>query len=121
MADTPLSTPPSVEEVRARLRDVAQTLRQGGSIDPESQRTLAELVDELNRTLGAGPVPPVELAQLAQSTAHLAETLHKDQGKGILSSARDRLEQAAVNAEAHAPVVVGLARRLLETLANIGI
>ena len=121
MPDTPQTNPASAAEVQARLQAMARRLRQSGPIDPESQRTLAELVEELSRRLQTGNVPPEELTHLADSTAHLAETLHRQPDKGILESARDRLEQAAVNAEAHAPVVVGLARRLLETLANIGI
>jgi hypothetical protein len=39
----------------------------------------------------------------------------------MLGRARERLEEAVVEAEAQAPLAVGLARRLLDTLANIGI
>ena len=112
---------PSVAELKARLHAVAQRLRQPGPVDPEAKRTLAELVDELSAALGSGEVPPAEVAHLAESTAHLAEALHEREDAGLLGGARDRLEQAALNAEARAPLAVGLARRLLDALANIGI
>ena len=39
----------------------------------------------------------------------------------MLGKVRDQFEQAVLDAEAHAPVAVGLARRLMETLTNLGI
>jgi hypothetical protein len=120
MQETPESTS-SVSEIQTRLNDVAAMLQESGSIEPESQRVLIELVDELNKALLAVRKPGDELSQLAESTARLAESLHRQQELGILSKARDRLELAVSNAETHAPVAVGVARRLLETLANIGI
>jgi hypothetical protein len=119
MPETPEPSKPAVPEVQARLKDVARLLRQSDSIDPESQQALAELVDELSKTL-AGPVPPDEVTHLAETTAHLAEVLHQREQR-LPFSVRDRLERALVNAEAHAPTAVGLARRLLDALANIGI
>ncbi len=120
MSDTPQPTP-SAQEVQARLHEVAKLLRGSRSLDAEAQRTLAELVDELSALLRAGNVPPAEVARLADSTVHLAESLQHPQNKGLLGNARDRLEGAVIDAEAHAPVAVGLARRFLEALANIGI
>jgi hypothetical protein len=38
-----------------------------------------------------------------------------------LGKARDRLGAAVLQAETHAPVAAGLARRLLDVLGNIGI
>jgi hypothetical protein len=121
MSDNPAGGSPSVPELKARLHALAQKLRQSGRVDPESQRALAELVDELSASLGSADVPPAEVAQLAESTAQLAETLHRRHDAGVLAGARDRLQEAAVEAEAHAPLAVGLARRLLDALANIGI
>jgi hypothetical protein len=121
MSENPPGGIPSVPELKARLHAIAQRLRQPGPVDPEAQRALAELVDELSASLGSADVPPAEVAHLAESTAHLAESLHHRHNPGLVGNARDRLEQAALNAEARAPLAVGLARRLLDALANIGI
>jgi hypothetical protein len=118
MSDIPT---PSVADVQRRLHDVAVTLRESTTVDPESRRVLAELVEELSRTLNSGNVPPSEVAHLAERTAHLAESLHHQQDLTIVGRAREGLEGAVVRAEAQAPVAVGLARRVLDALANIGI
>ena len=91
MADTPESSTPSVPDIQSRLRTVARTLRQSRSVDAESQRVLAELVDELSAALQTASVPPAEVARLADSTAHLAESLHHHHDTGMLGRARERL------------------------------
>jgi hypothetical protein len=120
MLDIPEPSGPSVSEIRTRLRAVAGMLRESRTIDPESQRILAELVDELSAALQSSSVPPGEVAHIAESTAHLADSLHQQHDQGVLASARDRLEEAVLNAESRS-TIVGLARRLLDALANIGI
>lgn len=121
MTDTPESDTPSLSEVQDRLHEIARGLRHSGAVDPESRQTLGELVDELTAALASANVPPAEVARLAESTAHLAESLHHQRDRGLLASARDRFERALVDAETHAPVAAGLARQLLEALANVGI
>jgi hypothetical protein len=121
MSETSMPGTPSVPEVQGRLHEVATILRASSSLDGESRRVLAELVEELSRLLNSAAVPPGEVAHLAESTAHLAESLHHQQDTGMLGKARERLEGAVVNAETHAPVAVGLARRVLDALSNIGI
>jgi hypothetical protein len=121
MPETPEPSPPAVPEIQARLQDVARMLRKSSALDPDSQRALAELVDELSRAFHTTSVPPAEVAHLAESTAHLAESLHQRHDRGLVERARDRLERALANAEAQAPVAVGLARQLLDALAGIGI
>jgi hypothetical protein len=121
MAEPPAAQPPSAAETRARLQDVARLLRQSGTIDPESQRALAELLDELSTALATVNVPAAEVTHLAQSAAHLVESLHHPHDRSLVGMARDRLERTMLSAEAHAPVAVGLARRVLDALANIGI
>jgi hypothetical protein len=108
-------------EIQKRLHEVARMLREARGIDTESQRVLAELVAELNTALQTANVPAPEVSHLAESTAHLAESLHHQHDKGILGKARERLEGAMLNAEVHSPNAVGLARRLLDALSNIGI
>jgi hypothetical protein len=121
MPDTPEPGASAGPKIQERLHDIAQLLRLSSSIDPETQRTLAELVDELSKALQGANLPLAEVTHLAETTSHLAESLHQQQDRGFLARMRDRLEQAVSNAEIHAPTAVGLARKLLEELANIGI
>jgi hypothetical protein len=120
MAEAPEPRRSDNAEIQARLDDAARKLREAGPLDPAAQRPLAELVDELNKAMAAGKVPPAEVAHLAESTAHLAESLHQRPGEHP-RSALDRLEQSALAAEARAPAIAGLAHQLLEALASIGI
>ena len=121
MPEMPESSTPSAEQMQTRLHEVARLLRQGGALDLEARQILAELVDELGTALTASNAPPAEVTHLAESAAHLAEALHEQQDRGLLANARDRLSAAVFQAEAQAPVASGLAMRLLDALANIGI
>ncbi len=121
MQEIPASRPATVPELLARLQDVASLLRESAAVDPLTQRTLSELREELEKALQEGKLPPAEVTHLAETATHLAELLHHQQEAGVLERARDRLEQAAINAESHAPLAVGLVRRLLVALSNIGI
>jgi hypothetical protein len=120
VADEPAPGTASVPDIQARLHAVAQLLQESPSLDPASQRALAELVDELSKAIRADQVPPAELAHLAENTARLAESLHHHD-QGLLARMRDGFEKAAVNAEVYAPRLTGLAQRLLDALANLGI
>lgn len=121
MSDKPESGPPSVPEVRARLHDVAKMLRESQTLDPQVQSSLAELLDELSTALEAPSAPPAEVARLADTTTHLAASLQQPHDRGLLERARNSFEGAIIEAEVHAPIAVGLARGLLDALANIGI
>jgi hypothetical protein len=110
-----------VPDLQNRLHEVARLLRESGQVDPDSKQILAELVDELSQALQSSQVPPAEVAQLAGTTAQLAEALHQRHDTTWLGQVRDRFEEAARRAEARAPVAVGLARQVLDALANIGI
>ncbi len=115
MADQP---PP---RVAADLHDLARTLRDAPPLGPDAQRALAELIDELGNAVGTTGVPPAEVRHLAETTAHFVRALHAGNEPGGLASARDRLEQAVLLAESRAPVAAGVARRVLDALANFGI
>ena len=112
---------PAVLEIRARLQKIAQMLRKGGSLDAGSQRALAELVDEMTRILETEKLPDAELAHLTQTTARMEEAIRHQRDLGIVGTVREGLQRAVANAEANAPIAVGLARKLLDALANIGI
>jgi hypothetical protein len=106
--------------VRARLQEIVPRLRSARHIDPAVQRALADLVDELVRVMDPN-APAAEAAHLAESSAHLVQALDRKHHAGLIAAARDRLEAAATRAETEAPVATGLARRLIDTLANLGI
>jgi hypothetical protein len=108
-------------QVQTHLHELAEVLRQAHHLDPETQEALADLVDELSKALTATALASSETAHLASSAAGLARTLHQQANPTLLSAAKQRLEQAALRAEAQAPVATGIARRLLDTLADLGI
>jgi hypothetical protein len=113
-------TPDDVAAVRAKLQQVVPLLRERRSLDPEVRQTLADLLDELIRVMDPN-APAAETALLAESSAHLVQALHREHHPGLLAAAKERFEEAAARAEAEAPVATGLARRLIDTLANLGI
>lgn len=116
----PEQPPPSAAQVQTNLHDLARLLRQAHHLDPAVQQALAELVDELGRALDPG-VSSAEITHLAASAAQLAHALHQRHDSGLLTAAKERLESAARRAEAKAPLATGIARRLIDTLANLGI
>ena len=113
--------PSAHPEVEASLHAVSQLLREAHHLSPEAQQTLAELVDELGRALGSGTAAPEELAHLRASATRLIEAVRQRHDEGKMAAARDRLEEAVIGLEARAPVAAGVARRLLDALANLGI
>jgi hypothetical protein len=108
-------------EAQARLQAVSRRLRETPHLGPEAREDLAALVDELGQLLQRTPVPSPEMAHLADSTAHLLQALHQGHDPGLLTAARDRLGETIVNVETRAPFAAGIARRLIDALANLGI
>src|SRR5262249_32491808 len=121
MPETPEPAGRAPAEEQATLQNIAQLLRDADHLGPEAQQALADLVDELAGSLAGPTLPPPEAAHLAASTAHLVEAVRHQHNAGVLSAARARVAQAIVSAEVRAPVVSGVARRLLEALSNLGI
>ena len=114
----PTPTPPS--SIPGRLHEVARLLRGAHRLDPEAQRSLADLADELANTLSASGVPTAEEAQLGQLAGQLIQALHRGE-EAPVAATRDRLQDAILAAETRAPFAAGVARQLLEALANLGI
>lgn len=117
----PAPEPNSQPSVAERLHEIAHLLREGDHLSPQAQQELARLTDELGQALRSTAVPSAEATHLADSAAHLIESLHHNEPSGTLAVARDRLEQAVLSAEASTPFVAGVARRILDALANLGI
>jgi len=89
-------------------------------LDAGARRELADLMDELAEAIG----PAADAGQadhLAETSAHLIRALHDRQDAGGLAAAKDRLAAAAARAEAKASVATGIALRLIDTLASLGI
>ena len=121
MSEEPSRPAPADTPFRASFHELAQVLREAHHLEPEAQEALADLVDELGKTLTPTALAGSETAHLASSAADLARTLHQEQSPTLLSAAKQRLEQAALRAETQAPVAAGIARRLLDVLADLGI
>jgi hypothetical protein len=121
MPEQPPSGPSVPPSVQASLHAVAEVLRDPHPLSLEAREALAALVDELGNLLVMPGAPPEAVAHLADSTAHLVQAVHRRADEGILVGARDRLEQAILGVESHAPLAAGIARRVLDALAGIGI
>jgi F0F1-type ATP synthase membrane subunit b/b' len=121
MPSQPLSDLPADPNLEAKLRSIAQLLRQADHLGPEAQKALAEIVEELGRALHSTSVSSDEAKSLADSTAHLVQALHQKENQGLLVAARDRMKQAITQVEYQAPFAAQIAGRLLDTLASFGI
>jgi hypothetical protein len=98
---------------------LAQLLRQVHHLDDASRRQLADLVDELAAALH-GDAPPEHAAHLAGTAADLVRALQGPED-ALLPRARSRFEDAATRAEVEAPVATGVARQIVDLLAELGI
>jgi hypothetical protein len=112
---------PTVPEVRRRLQDAAAMLGASSTLDHQLRRTLADLLSELSRALEQPDAPPAEVSRLADGAAQLAEALHHKPESGLLAAARHRVADLMSDAEAHAPVTVGVVQRLIDAIAGLGI
>ncbi|MFO0878500.1 MAG: hypothetical protein U0840_14265 [Gemmataceae bacterium] len=112
--------PASSVDLQNRLQEAAGLLRDSTSVQPEVRQVLVDLLEELKLTLASTQMPPEQLAHLAGTAAHLAEALHHEPHSWV-ERVRTPFEEAAVQAETHAPVAVGLVKRLLSLLSDMGI
>jgi hypothetical protein len=121
MPEEPPSEGQPGAHIRASLHELSQVLREAHHLEPEAQEALADLVDELGKALTPAALASSETAHLASSAANVARALHQQHNPTLLSAAKRRLEQAALQAETKAPVATGVARRILDVLADLGI
>jgi len=113
--------PPTTATVRDQLRAVAKVLHEAGQLSPQAKELLAELVEELSRTLDAGTVPSQELAHLTECAAQLVHVGKQMEGTGPLRAALNRFDNAIFRIDAKFPNVAGIARRLVDALSDLGI
>lgn len=121
MADETIPDPQSAERVQPDLKQLAALLRQADHLEPEAQKSLAALLEELGRELHSTGIPSTHAAQLAEAVTDVARSLQQQDSPGELENARDNLKQAALRAEVEAPVATGLAYRFIDLLSSIGI
>ena len=117
----PASTPPTAAEVRAHLHNISQLLRNVDHLGPEAQELLADLVEELGKSIETGTVPSQEVARLTECASQFVQAVHEREEPGVLGAARARLQRAVIAAESEVPVVAGLTHRLVDMLSNLGI
>jgi Domain of unknown function (DUF4404) len=120
MTEQPDVSPETINRIRSDLHEVAQLLRGARHLEPGTQAALADLLDELRGELGSASLNSVHATQLAQVVAQLARALHEND-TGPLSRAKSRIEEAIGRAEVESPVIAGVVRRFVDSLANIGI
>ncbi len=121
MPEESLSQGKADRSIQTSLHELAQVLREAHHLEPESQAALADLVDELGKALTPAVLASSETAHLATSAAGLARALHQEANPSLLAAAKERLEQAALRAETEAPLATGIARRIVDLLADLGI
>jgi hypothetical protein len=121
MSELSGNNPEAVQRMQASLHELAEVLREPQRLDPQAQKAIANLVDEFGRLLTTTNLPSPQTAQLADSAAQLVKSLQRKEHPSLLTAAKKRLEAATLRAETEAPTATGLAWRLLETLANLGI
>ena len=121
MPDQPQASVPTPAQIQDSLHQLSQVLRQVQHLEPEAKQALADLVDELGKTVDPKCGPPGELAQLVASAATLGQALRAESNSSLLAAATRRLEEAAFRAEARAPAATAFALRLLDVLADLGI
>jgi len=111
----------ALNDLEAKLHRIAGLLRDAGHLTPQAQESLASLVDDLAGAIREPSGNADAAAHVTATAAHLLDALVEKRDHGMLSAARDRLERTVMNAESQAPTAAGLAQRLLDILAGIGI
>lgn len=119
--DQALPARPDAAQIKSQLHELASALREARHLDPETQQTIADLLDELSEELDQTAAPSEHATHLADTAAQVAQALHQQDHHGILTGAKERLEEAAARAGAEAPVVTGIVQRFLDALASMGI
>jgi hypothetical protein len=121
MSEQTLPAPESVLKTQASLRQLAAALREAGHLEPDTQQALASLLDELGTEFGSTGLTSPKTVQLAETVNDVARSLHEQRSQSVVTSAKDRLKDAALRAEVEAPVASGVVYRLIDLLASMGI
>ena len=106
---------------KINLHELAQKVRDADSLGPQAQRAVADLLDDLAQAIPPATASSAEATHLADSATHLADALRKPPQSSAVPPALARFETAVARAEAKAPLASGIARQIIEALANLGI
>src|ERR1700735_1378267 len=106
--------PNSIAAVRSNLHTISLLLRRKDRLNPESQALLADLLEELGKSLEGNAIPPAEVAKLTECAAQLVDAVHHGHEPGLLETAHDRLDRAVLAVESQAPALANLTRRLAQ-------
>jgi len=121
MSEQESQIPLSAEGRAANLHAVARALRETPHLGREARQALADFLDALDDPETTAAASPADMNRLTSQAAKLLTALHHQHDVGVLTAARDGLEEAIIRVEAEAPVTAGAFRRLLDALANIGL
>jgi|SRR6516165_10225402 hypothetical protein len=121
MASDPAPNAANPAEIRERLRQLARMLREAQHLEPDTRRQLAELADELAASGDFTKASSAEASRLLDTSARVIDALHKEPEAELPATLRERLGESIMAAEARAPVLAGVAHRLLDVLADLGI
>jgi hypothetical protein len=113
--------PPSSEDRAANLHAVARALRETPHLGREARQALADFLDALDDPETTAAASPADMNRLTNRATKLLNALRHQHDVGVLTAARDGLEEAIIRVESEAPVTAGAFRRLLDALANIGL
>jgi hypothetical protein len=121
MADE--TPPPSVTaaQAQARLQELAQILREGRPVDPDTRQRLAGLVTQLGQDLERPDLPPTEAAHVAEAIGLVTQSLQRPEKWRPGRAAGEGLRGLVARAEAEAPIATRFAEQLIDILANLGI
>jgi hypothetical protein len=104
----------------ASLGELARLLREVDHLEPDVRRKLADLVDELEATVH-GELDAERAGHVRESVRHLVHAIRAQREEDPVGQAREQLEATVARTAAEAPVATGVARRLIEMLADLGI
>jgi hypothetical protein len=121
MSEQESQIPSSAEDRAASLHAVARALRETPHLGRQARQALADFLDALNDPETTAAASPADMNHLTSRATQLLTALRHQHDAGVLTAARDGLEEAVVRVESEAPVTAGAFRRLLDALANIGL
>jgi hypothetical protein len=121
MSEPEPQIPSSSEDRAASLHAVARALRETPHLGRQARQALADFLDALDDPETTAAASPADMNHLTSRAAQLLIALRHQHDIGMLTAARDGLEEAVLRVESEAPVTAGAFRRLLDALANIGL
>jgi hypothetical protein len=102
------------------LGELARLLREVDHLEPEVRNELADVIDELEAAL-RGELSAEEAERVRGDVRHVVEAIRRQHDENPVEAARERFEETVGRTAAEAPVASGVARRLIDLLADLGI